>query len=98
MVPASQSIQLELDSFQSLTLHLLKCLIMLNLPGCVNKGSMLSNMTTSRSKNNILPFSGISGANIHNLLHHDLIHGSLGNFITLMSASNPFESSVRQWN
>src|SRR6056300_1037120 len=99
MVPDCQRIQLELESFQSLILHLLKSLMIMNLFGeCVNRSSILSNITTSRSKNNMFPFTGISGANIHSLLHHDLIHGSLGNLITLMSASNSVGSSVKQWN
>src|SRR6056300_1024394 len=59
---------------------------------------MLSSMTTSRSTKSRLPLTGISGANLHSLLHHDFIHGSLGNLITLMSASMPVGSSVRQWN
>src|SRR6056300_132700 len=71
---------------------------MLNLPVCEKSGSMLSNTTTSRSKNRMFPCKGISGANIHNLLHQDLIHGSLGSLITLMSGSRPLGSSVRQWN
>src|SRR6056300_1141195 len=98
MVPDCHRIQLLLLSFQSLTLHLLKSLMMLNLPVCVNNGSMLSNITTSRSKNSMLPFTGISGANIHSLLHHDFIQGSLGSGTTLISASSPVASSVRQWN
>lgn len=98
-MPASQRIQLELDCDQSLTLHRLKSLIIMNLPGLwLNKGSMLLCMITSRSKNKMLPFSGMSGLNIHNLLHHVFIHGCWGNRIIFISGLSPLGSSVMQWN
>ena len=98
-MPASQRIQLELDCCQSLTLHLLKSLMIMNRPElCVNSGSMLLCMMTSKSKNSMLPFKGKSGPNIHNLLHHVFIHGWSGNIIVLISGSRSVLSSVMQWN
>src|SRR5210317_1875246 len=99
ILPDCQRMTLELESFQSLILHLLKSLMIINLPGSnVKSGSMLSNITTSRSKNNMFPLIVISGENIQSLLHHDLIHGSFGSLTMLMTASTPVGSSVRQWN